>query len=85
LNEAALANLADWVPALDLYRCRPYRQGYEAVATWRESTKGRADRERNRNLKIAPNGIKDFGAKATRRSISSWRRKNVISKRPLTF
>jgi hypothetical protein len=61
LNEAALDNLAAWVPALDLYRCRPYRQGFEAVATWRPSTMGRKNSERDRNLKIAPNGIRDFG------------------------
>jgi hypothetical protein len=62
LNEAALDNLSAWVPALDLYRCRPYRQGFEAVATWRPSTEGRKLEDRNRNLKIARSGIKDFGA-----------------------
>jgi hypothetical protein len=62
LNEDALANLAAWVPALDLYRCRPTRQGYEAVATWRESTEGRKKEKRSRNLKIASHGIRDFGA-----------------------
>ena len=61
LNEYALDNLAAWVPDLNLYRCRPYRNGFEAVATWRESTKGRRLEDRNRNLKIVPNGIKDFG------------------------
>jgi len=38
LNQAALDNLAAWVPDLELYNCRPIRNGYEAVATWREST-----------------------------------------------
>jgi hypothetical protein len=38
------------------------RHGFEAVPIWRPSSKGRANRERNRNLKIAPNGIRDFGA-----------------------
>jgi hypothetical protein len=61
LNEAALANLAAWVPALKLFRCRPYRQGFEAVPLWRPSTTGRKKEERNRNLKIVPNGIRDFG------------------------
>jgi hypothetical protein len=61
LNEDALANLAAWVPALDLYNCRPYRQGYEAVPKWRPSSTGRDVRLRNRNLKITPNGIRDFG------------------------
>jgi hypothetical protein len=62
LDEIALANLAAWVPVLKLYRCRPTRGGYEAVATWRESTTKRDKRVRNRNLKIMPNGIRDFGA-----------------------
>jgi hypothetical protein len=61
LNEAALANLDAWVPDLDLYNCRPTRGGYEAVATWRPSTTGREAKDRNRNLKIMPNGIRDFG------------------------
>jgi hypothetical protein len=38
LNNAALANLDAWVPALGLYRCRPARGGYEAVPIWRPST-----------------------------------------------
>jgi Bifunctional DNA primase/polymerase, N-terminal/Protein of unknown function (DUF3987) len=61
LNNAGLANLPAWVPALKLYRCRPIRGGYEAVATWRPSSTGRPDRERQRNLKISPKGIRDFG------------------------
>jgi hypothetical protein len=61
LNEAALAKLAAWVPALGLYRCRPTRQGFEAVATWRESTRGRKKEDRNRNLKIMSDGIRDRG------------------------
>jgi hypothetical protein len=62
LNDMALANLAAWVPDLGLYRCRPARGGYEAVPLWRSSTTGRAPEQRHRNLKIAPNGIRDFGA-----------------------
>jgi predicted site-specific integrase-resolvase len=62
LNEAALANLAAWVPALDLYRCRRTSQGYEAVATWRPSSGERENRKRNRNLKITPGVIRDLGA-----------------------
>jgi len=62
LNEAALANLAAWVPALKLYKCRPSRGGYEAVAVWRPSSSGRPNQGRNRNLKISSKGIRDFGA-----------------------
>jgi hypothetical protein len=62
LNDAAMANLAAWIPALKLYNCRPTRHGFEAVPIWRPSSTGREDRKRNRNLKISPNGIRDFGA-----------------------
>src|SRR5215471_5585476 len=62
LNEAALANLDAWIPALKLYKCRRRRGGYEAVAIWRPSSNGRDDWTRSRNLKIAPAGIRDFGA-----------------------
>jgi hypothetical protein len=62
LNERALANLAAWVPALNLYRCRAARGGYEAVPLWRPSTTQRAPEKRHLNLKIVPAGIRDFGA-----------------------
>jgi hypothetical protein len=62
LNDAAMANLAAWVPALPLYRLRAARSGYEAVPTWRPSSTGRSDDERALNLKIHPKGIRDFGA-----------------------
>ena len=63
LNNAALANLDAWVPALMLYRCRATRNGgYEAVPIWRPSTTGREPEKRHRNLKIVPEGIRDFGA-----------------------
>jgi hypothetical protein len=42
LNDMALANLAAWVPALNLYHCCQARGGYEAVPVWRPSTTGRA-------------------------------------------
>lgn len=58
---AALADLAAWVPELDLYNCRPARGGYEAVATWRPSSTGRPVEVRKRNLSIQASGIKDFG------------------------
>jgi Bifunctional DNA primase/polymerase, N-terminal/Protein of unknown function (DUF3987) len=62
LNETALANLDAWVPALQLYKARRTRRGYEAVPVWRPSSTGRADQARSRNLKIASEGIRDFGA-----------------------
>ena len=62
LNDEALANLDAWVPALMLYRCRRTQKGYEAVPTWRPSTTGRELEKRHRNLKIVPEGIRDFGA-----------------------
>jgi hypothetical protein len=63
LNDAALAELAAWIPDLGLYRCRATRNGgYEAVPVWRPSTTGRAPEQRHRNLKIVPEGIRDFGA-----------------------
>jgi hypothetical protein len=62
LNETALANLAAWVPALGLYRCRRNKRGFEAVPIWRPSTTGRAREKRHLNLKMVPEGIRDFGA-----------------------
>lgn len=61
LNDHALANLGAWVPELKLLRCREARGGYEAVATWRESSTGRDLNLRKRNLKIHPEGIVDEG------------------------
>ena len=65
LNSAALSALDDWVPELDLYRCRKARNGYEAVATWRASSTGRPDEKRKLNLSIQPSGIKDFGTETS--------------------
>ena len=62
LNEAALANLSAWVPALGLYRCRRTKLGFEAVPMWRPSTTDRPPEKRHLNLKIVPAGIRDFGA-----------------------
>ena len=62
LNNQALANLDAWVPGLMLYRCRRTQKGYEAVPTWRPSTTGRELEKRHLNLKIVPEGIRDFGA-----------------------
>ncbi len=62
LNETALGRLDVWVPQLGLYRCRKTPRGYEAVATWRPSSTWRPDEKRKLNLKIVPDGIRDFGA-----------------------
>jgi len=64
-KSAALANLDKWVPALDLYGCRPARGGFEAVATWRASSTGQPIPDRKRNLSIQRDGIKDFGTNET--------------------
>jgi hypothetical protein len=61
MNEAALANLDAWVPALQLYKVRRTARGYEAVAVWRPSSTGRPDQARSRNLKIVSEGLRDFG------------------------
>jgi len=65
VKAAALANLSAWVPALDLYNCKPARGGYEAVESWRASGTGRHLSERKRNLSIQPDGIKDWGSNNT--------------------
>ncbi len=63
VNDAALSNMSAWVPALGLYGLRPVsRGGYEAVATWRPSGSGQPIEKRKRNLKIYPDGIRDFGS-----------------------
>lgn len=61
LNDAAIENLSAWVPSLGLYRARRTPQGFEAVATWRASNTGKPIERRKLNLKIARNGIVDFG------------------------
>lgn len=62
LNDAALANLDAWVPALQLYKCRRTGEGkYKAVASWRPSSSGRPLSERATNLAISGIGIKDCG------------------------
>jgi AAA domain len=65
INDLALKNLAGWVPDLGLYKLRR-RSGptpsYEAVASFRPGTGGKALHQRTRNLKISgKHGIVDFG------------------------
>lgn len=61
LNDAALANLEAWVPAMQLFGCTQSGGHYRAVAAWRASASGRPLSQRATNLSIAPEGIKDFG------------------------
>jgi hypothetical protein len=58
LNRRALANLAAWVPSLELEGLRRYRSGYHAVASFRPSNSTTATR-RGRALNIQPEGICD--------------------------
>jgi hypothetical protein len=52
LNQAALAQLADWVPKL-IFTAKPERGGYRSIATWRGAELPRVG--------IHPSGIFDFG------------------------
>lgn len=61
LNDAALADLGAWVPALNLYKCRQVGGKYKAVAHWRPSSSGRPQSKRATNLAISSDGIKDCG------------------------
>jgi len=61
LNDAALANLSAWVPALGLYKCRRMGDKYKAVPAWRPSSSGRPLSARATNLAIDRTGIKDCG------------------------
>lgn len=60
LNNLAMADLGAWVPDLGLYRLRRRGGGYVAVPTWRPSHTGRPLEKRGLNLKIHPQGIRDF-------------------------
>lgn len=61
LNEAALANLDAWVPELQLTACSKAGTGYRAVAHWRPSSAGKRLADREPNLSIKPEGIRDWG------------------------
>ncbi len=62
LNNAALAALEAWVPALALHKFKRTSAGYVAVPHWRPSNTGRDLSARSRNLGVATTGIEDFGA-----------------------
>jgi len=64
LNDRALepAAINAWWPALNLPKTRQRGNGaWSAVASWRPSGSGRTPSERNPNIGITPNGIRDFG------------------------
>jgi Bifunctional DNA primase/polymerase, N-terminal len=66
VNDAALANLATWVPHLGLPKCHRVGGGrFAAVAEWRRSSTGRALHLREPNLSFHRDGIKDFGTGET--------------------
>lgn len=54
VNQAALDDLAAWVPALELPKTSRSGPGYRAVCRWRDV--------RNANLSFHQNGIVDFGS-----------------------
>ncbi|MBB5273966.1 hypothetical protein HNR26_000004 [Rhizobium rosettiformans] len=54
VNQAALDDLASWVPALNLPKTARAGEGYRAVAEWRGV--------RNANLSFHPEGITDWGS-----------------------
>jgi hypothetical protein len=62
INQLALQDLDSWVPYLGLKICKRKSNGsYSCVAEWRESNTGRKLAERDTNLRITPQGIRDFG------------------------
>jgi hypothetical protein len=61
VNLAALDNLAEWVPALDLPKTRRRGAGFRAVCEWRGV--------RNANLSFHPEGITDWGSGETHTAI----------------
>lgn len=60
VNNLAMADLGAWVPDLGLFRLKRRGNGYVAVPTWRPSHTGRPMEKRGQNLKIHPQGIRDF-------------------------
>ncbi len=63
LNDRAMAAIDDWWPALNMPKSRQRGPGaWEAVPFWRSSNGGRAESDRNPNLKATTAGIRDFGA-----------------------
>lgn len=61
VNQAALDDLAAWVPALELPKTSRAGEGYRAVCAWRGV--------RNANLSFHPGGITDWGSGETHTAI----------------
>lgn len=62
VNAMALADLGRWFPVLGLPKTRAKPNGgYEAVASWRPSGRGRPVEQRSPNLSAISTGIRDFG------------------------
>ncbi|MBN7763641.1 bifunctional DNA primase/polymerase [Nitratireductor aquibiodomus] len=61
VNEAALANLVAWVPALKLPKTKRHGAGFRAVCAWRGV--------RNANLSFHPEGITDWGSGETHTAV----------------
>lgn len=61
VNQAALDDLAAWVPALELPKTTRSGEGYRAVCAWRSV--------KNANLSFHPDGITDWGSGETHTAI----------------
>jgi hypothetical protein len=63
LNEEAWSQPEKWILALNLFKLRRTSSGFEAVGVWSQSGTGKADADRERNLKINVHRhtIVDFG------------------------
>src|SRR5690606_13488839 len=61
VNQAALDNLAAWVPSLELPKTKRHGEGYRAVCGWRGV--------KNANLSFHPTGITDWGSGETHTAI----------------
>lgn len=61
VNQAALDNLAAWVPSLELPKTKRHGEGYRAVCVWRGV--------KNANLSFHPGGITDWGSGETHTAI----------------
>lgn len=61
LNQDALDNLDNWVPALQLPKARRLQGRWVAVADWRPSSTGRPVAQRSPNLSFHKTGIADHG------------------------
>src|SRR5690606_40157999 len=63
VNQAALDDLAAWVPALGLPKTKRHGSGFRAVCAWRGV--------KHANLSFHPNGITDWGSGETHTAIDT--------------